>query len=96
MEDKFILIPISEEYFFAKIRDVVAEEIKKHQLNDAANRMLSPEEARKLFNPSVSRITIHRWTKDGKLPAYRIGRRVYYKESEVLEAVKVINKYSRE
>jgi len=31
--------------------------------------------------------TIHNWTKRGKLKAYGIGNRVYYKRSEVEQAI---------
>jgi excisionase family DNA binding protein len=34
-----------------------------------------------LFNCSLG--TIHNWTRDGKLQAYGIGGRVYYKVDEV-------------
>lgn len=35
--------------------------------------------------------TIHNWTKRGKLKAYGLGNRVYYKRSEVEEAIKPLN-----
>lgn len=35
--------------------------------------------------------TIHNWTKRGKLRAYGIGNRVYYKRNEVVEALKPLN-----
>ena len=34
--------------------------------------------------------TVHNWTKKGKLKAYGIGNRVYYKRSEVESVVKPI------
>ena len=35
--------------------------------------------------------TVHNWTKRGKLTAYGIGNRVYYKRSEVEDALKPLN-----
>lgn len=35
--------------------------------------------------------TVHNWTKKGKLKAYGLGNRVYYRRSEVEEAVKPLN-----
>lgn len=32
----------------------------------------------------VSKVTIHTWKREGKLPFYRMGRRVYFKKSEIL------------
>jgi len=32
----------------------------------------------------VSKVTIHIWKWEGKLPFYRMGRRVYFKKSEIL------------
>lgn len=35
---------------------------------------------------SVDLATLHRWGKSGKLPCYRLGGRIYYKQSD-LESV---------
>lgn len=39
----------------------------------------------------VSLVTIHEWSKKGVLISYRIGNRVRFKQSEVLEAIKQKN-----
>ena len=36
---------------------------------------------------SVSKVTIHDWKRKGKVPFHRIGSRVYFKKSEVLESL---------
>jgi len=33
----------------------------------------------------VSKVTIHAWKREGKLPFHRLGRRVYFKKSEILK-----------
>ena len=33
----------------------------------------------------VSKVTIHTWKKQGKIPFHRMGRRVYFKKSEILK-----------
>jgi excisionase family DNA binding protein len=38
----------------------------------------------------VSLPTLHAWTKNGTLKAYRIGNKVRYKKNEILEALQVI------
>jgi len=40
---------------------------------------------------SFNKTSLWKHTKSGKLKSYGIGNRVYYKRSEVLEAVKPIN-----
>ena len=40
----------------------------------------------------ISLPTIHSWMKQGKLKPYHIGRRTLFKESEVMEAVKPIDR----
>lgn len=79
--------------FFSEIRQVVKDEIQKHNEAVAKEKLLSPEVARKLFHPEVSKQTLHRWTKEGMIPVYRLGGRIWYKESEVTEAAKTIKKY---
>lgn len=93
MADKIVLIPISEDYFFDKIREIVRDEINKKQAGEFQNKMLSVEEARKLFNPAVSKQTLSKWSKEGLVPAHRIGGRIYYKHSELTEAAKKIRLY---
>ena len=39
----------------------------------------------------VDMSTVHNWTKRGKLKAYGIGSRVYYKRNEVESVLKPIN-----
>ena len=36
---------------------------------------------------SVSRTTLHRYQESGKIPYYRLGRKVYYLRSEIIAAV---------
>ena len=44
----------------------------------------------------VDMSTIHNWTKSGKLRAYGIGNRIYYKRSEVEQAlIPLISAYTR-
>jgi len=40
----------------------------------------------------VSEVTIHNWKKSGKIPYYKISDRLYFKESEILESVKKIER----
>ena len=56
-------------------------------------RLLSAAEACKVFVPAISRLTLIRWTKADYLKEHRIGGRVYYKQSEIIESAKHLVKY---
>jgi hypothetical protein len=49
--------------------------------------LMTREEVKNFFKCDLS--TIYNWTKKGKLKAYLIGNRVYYKRSEVLIAITI-------
>lgn len=51
--------------------------------------LLTPIEVCELL--SFNKTSLWKHTKTGRLKSYGMGRRVYYKRSEVLEAVKPIN-----
>ena len=95
MENKIVFIPVSEEYFFEKIRAIIKEEISAKERQDFQEKLISASEACKIFNPAISKVTLHRWTEDKVLPVHRIGGRIYYKHSEVIEAAKRVKKYDR-
>ncbi|MDD1524163.1 helix-turn-helix domain-containing protein [Riemerella anatipestifer] len=46
---------------------------------------LTRKEVKEMLSIDLS--TLNRWTKDGKLKAYGMGNRVYYKRSEVEETL---------
>ena len=56
-------------------------------------RLISASEACKLFVPSISRLTLIRWTKANYLHEHRIGGRVFYKRSEIFDAAQHVRKY---
>ncbi len=53
------------------------------------NSFLTPGQVHEQFQ--ISRTTLWRLTKNGKIPSYRIGSSVRYSFEEVLEALKVKN-----
>jgi excisionase family DNA binding protein len=50
---------------------------------------ITRNEVKEMLDVDLS--TIHNWTKRGKLKAYGIGNRVYYKRDEVEQAIRPIN-----
>jgi hypothetical protein len=56
-------------------------------------KLLSPAQTCLLFEPKISKTTLSTWTKQGLINEHRIGRNVYYKQSEILEKSKVLRRY---
>ena len=75
-------------------RDVIKEELDKLQ-TDKVEKLLSPAETCKIFQPSISKTTLKSWTEQGYLFDHRIGGRVFYKLSEVLEKSKTLKRYKQ-
>jgi len=46
---------------------------------------LTRNQVKEMFDVDLS--TIHNWTKRGKLKAYGIGNRIYYKRTEIDQAI---------
>ena len=64
---------------------VQMEELKKDFQPKDPNQFLTRAETAKLLKIDLS--TLHQWTKQKKLCSYGIGSRVYYKLSEVENAL---------
>ena len=54
------------------------------------DKLLSRQETADLL--SVSLVTIWDWTRKDLIPAYRIGNKVRYKKSEIIESLQKMNK----
>lgn len=39
----------------------------------------------------ISKVSLHSWKRDGRLPFLRMGRRVYFKRGEVMAAMESVN-----
>ena len=68
---------------------VQIEQLKKDFQPKEPTEYLTRNEVKNLLNVDLS--TVHNWTKKGKLRAYGIGNRVYYKRHEVEQSVKPLN-----
>lgn len=69
-------------------KDILTEHNKTLQNSET---LLTREEAAKML--SISLVTLWKYTKDDIIPAYRIGTKVRYKKSEILLALKQMNKF---
>jgi len=65
------------------IKSALKEELRsfKQPPQKTNNDLLTFIEARKLLNISAS--TLHKWKRDNIIPVYRIGGRIYFKQSDV-------------
>ena len=87
-----------------QIENINSEDFKKEilsefkgALNDFAtslqdknqDKLLTRQETADLL--SISLVSLWDWSRKDLIPAYRIGNKVRYKKSEVLEALKQIN-----
>ncbi|MCO5238116.1 MAG: hypothetical protein M9933_17800 [Chitinophagaceae bacterium] len=73
--------------------EAVLSRLEANQKKES-EKLLSADQARKLFSPEISKPTLIRWTAEGKLICHRIGGRVFYRQSEVMQAVTKLKKYS--
>lgn len=85
-------IQISPEQFQESIISGVKSELEKLKSEfepKQSTEFLTRNQVKELLDVDLS--TVHNWTKKGKLQAYGIAGRVYYKRQEVEQALKPIN-----
>jgi hypothetical protein len=75
---------------------ITVEQLVSH-LSDfiQKDRLYSPAEACKLFQPSISVQTLKKWTDAGLIPMQRLGGRIFYRYGNIVTAGANLNKYSR-
>ena len=80
-----------------ELKDLINESVSTAISNitkpKAEDELLKRKDVAKLF--SVSLVTISDWMKTGKLPFHRINSRIFFKKSEVLDAMQSTRKYNR-
>lgn len=96
MENNFVLIPISISDFEILIKNCVRSELQNQTPAPPPqdDELITTEQARELLK--VSKVTLHKWRKDGRILFYRIGTRVRFKRSELLSALTAPKKYARQ
>ena len=91
MKNELLLVQNPEELQNAILNGVkeLISELKSEYKPKEPNEYLTRNEVRDLLKVDLS--TIHNWCKRGKLRAYGIGNRVYFKRSELEQSLVVIN-----
>ncbi|MEY3500378.1 MAG: hypothetical protein RL308_2047 [Bacteroidota bacterium] len=72
------------------VRNGIQEFQKEIQTKDNAEELLSRDETCKFLKIDSS--TLWAWTNNGKVKAYGIGARRYYKRSELMECLTLLKK----
>lgn len=83
------LIQITSDEFRQTMADIVRQEVDKLKTDFQPvqpTEFMTRNEVRDFLNVDLS--TVHNLTKRGKLKAYGLGGRVYYKRVEVEESIK--------
>jgi excisionase family DNA binding protein len=69
-------------------KEILEEHSKSNQNGEI---LLTREEAANLL--SISLVTLWKYTKEGVIPAYRIGTKLRYKKSDIIKALKKANQF---
>nr|WP_320117583.1 helix-turn-helix domain-containing protein [uncultured Marinifilum sp.] len=90
MTKSILLESLSAENLKELIRDVIREEVqtRKDEPTKTETKFYSRGEVSSLLKLSLP--TLNEYTKEGRIQAMRIGRRVLYSEQAVQEALKVV------
>lgn len=87
---EMLLIQISKEELKSLINDSLSESIARltpAQLSPANDLVKIEEVCRAL---KLSKVTIHKWKKQGLIPFHRISNRIFFKMSEVIDSLRMI------
>ena len=79
------ILQIEVDELRAIIRVCISEAFAKQAELRPSSKLIKIDEVCSLLR--VSRVTINKWKKEGKLPYHRISNRIFFKESEILTAL---------
>jgi len=92
LNNQILITCSSPEQLIELLRPMFREEVKK-LLEEKEEKLLSPDATCKIFEPKISKTTLTKWTNLGLIDEHRLGGRVGYKLSEILEKSKTLKKY---
>ncbi len=74
------------------IKDCIEEALKQFTSSSEKDETLMRRiDVAKLFG--ISLVTLNQWMRDGRLLYHRIKSRIYFKKTEVMEALNLIKRY---
>ena len=87
-----ILLPLPLGEFETLIKNCVKSELTNLRPEPPKDdEFITTNKAIKILG--VSKPTLHKWKTGGLIPFHRIGSRIRFKKSEVIEAVQSVKKY---
>lgn len=92
MQTNLIVQGITVAELVELFRPMVHAEVTRLK-DDQPEKLLSPAETCKMFQPTISKVTLSSWTAKGLLQDHRMGGRVFYKQSEILAKLTTLRKY---
>ena len=88
-----LILQLDISQFQSIITDAISKVLQEKQKEECKDLLLSGAEACKLFQPAISKVTLSQWVKQGLIPDHRIGGRVYYKYTEIMDSLTTLKKY---
>ena len=82
--EKQIFTNITEDRFRELIREVVREELASLNHSDSEELIKAKEVCDYL---SISKVTLYKWLNQGKITGYYLGTRLFFKKSEINNAL---------
>lgn len=90
--DNILLFQVLYKDLLADLGALIEEKLRAASAGQQ-EKLLSPAEACKLFEPAISKVTLSKWTNDGLIPLQKIGGRVFYKHTDIIEAGTKLKRY---
>ena len=90
--NEIILQSTTVEKLLLSFKEVIKDALEERESNSLSldSELMTSEEVCEFL--SITKSTLWKRTKDGKLQSYGQGRRIYYKKSEVLNSLKPLLK----
>jgi predicted DNA-binding protein YlxM (UPF0122 family) len=74
-----------KELIRAGVSEVLSKQPSTSEIKEYTDDLLNIQDIQKIFK--VSRVTVHKWKKKGLLPFHKMNRKVYFKKSEIIDAM---------
>ena len=89
MTKQILIQGTTTEEFYADLKSVITEVLQDFKSNPTDQDYLTREEVCELLNINLT--TLWKHTKNNRLKKYKLGRKVFYRKDEVLDAIKNIS-----
>jgi hypothetical protein len=94
LHDQLVLTQVPVKDLIQLIKSAVREELlAKDEAKE--EQLISPDKVCSIFQPKITRPTLQSYTDQGLIKSYRLGGRVWYKYSEIMNAIREIKRYKK-